>query len=57
MRVGETLAERKPNASLDLPAESSNGKGTSLRHSLSKRGPTLRETKCVIGNCPITYRS
>ncbi|MEE4191410.1 MAG: DNA-binding transcriptional regulator Fis [Halieaceae bacterium] len=34
MRVGETLAERKPNTSLELPAESGNGKGTSLRHSV-----------------------
>ncbi len=34
MRVGETLAERKPNTSLELPADSSNGKGTSLRQSV-----------------------
>ncbi len=34
MRVGETLAERKPNTSLDVPADSDNGKGTSLRHSV-----------------------
>ncbi len=34
MRVGETLAERKPNTSLDLPAEGGNGKGSSLRQSV-----------------------
>ena len=33
MRVGETLSDRT-DASLELPAESSNGKGTSLRQSV-----------------------
>ena len=34
MRVGETLSERTSNTSLDLPAENSNGKRTSLRQSV-----------------------
>ena len=34
MRVGETLSERKPGTSLELPADQGNGKGTSLRQSV-----------------------
>jgi Fis family transcriptional regulator len=34
MRVGETLSDRTSNTSLDLPPESSNGKGSSLRQAV-----------------------
>lgn len=35
MRAGETHAERTPSASLELPAEAANGRGNSLRQSVS----------------------
>ena len=34
MRVGETLSERTPGTSLDIPGEGTNGKGNSLRQSV-----------------------
>jgi Fis family transcriptional regulator len=34
MRVGQTLAQRTPGKSLESPADSGNGKGTSLRQSV-----------------------